>query len=299
MSCRPVDASRRSSSRFAAFTLVELLVVIGIIALLISILLPSLNSARQAANKVKCLANLRSIGQGVSLYVNTSKGILPFGYWSGTADPTRAATPAESDRATDWAVLITAALGRGGDTYNAQNGSDKSKIQGMFTCPTAKLDTGATYDRTLHYTSHPRLMPDISTNNDGLNGFNKVLKPYKMTSIKRAAEIVLIFDGTQSFDATHKGNCNAFATNLDESGLYRPDFQNGRQWNYFVTKPGQDLNPAIYVPKDDTNFDIRFRHNRNDTANCLFVDGHCDSFRLRLGQNSDLKLRNFFVETPY
>jgi prepilin-type N-terminal cleavage/methylation domain-containing protein/prepilin-type processing-associated H-X9-DG protein len=59
------------------FTLVELLVVIGIIALLISILLPSLNKARQAANTVACLANQRSIGQALAIYVSEFKGALP------------------------------------------------------------------------------------------------------------------------------------------------------------------------------------------------------------------------------
>jgi prepilin-type N-terminal cleavage/methylation domain-containing protein/prepilin-type processing-associated H-X9-DG protein len=60
-----------------AFTLVELLVVIGIIAILIAILLPTLNRARENANKLKCLSNLRQVGMTFMLYANANKGRLP------------------------------------------------------------------------------------------------------------------------------------------------------------------------------------------------------------------------------
>jgi prepilin-type N-terminal cleavage/methylation domain-containing protein/prepilin-type processing-associated H-X9-DG protein len=75
------------------FTLVELLVVVGIIAVLISLLLPSLAGARRAANATKCMSNMRQLGMGIVGFVNERDGYLPNAWqnaspamrWDGSA----------------------------------------------------------------------------------------------------------------------------------------------------------------------------------------------------------------------
>lgn len=69
--------TRGAAGAVRGFTLVEILVVIGVISLLISILLPSINAAQRSAQRVACAANLRTIGQAYALYTGESKGRYP------------------------------------------------------------------------------------------------------------------------------------------------------------------------------------------------------------------------------
>src|SRR5262245_52103182 len=111
----------RSKTNRRAFTLVELLVVIGIIALLVGILLPALGRARESANSVKCMANLRTIGQGIIMYTQQNKGSLPWGFcFYNTAYPEGGTYQGVS---VDWTTLIVHTLNPkvDGGYYSANN----------------------------------------------------------------------------------------------------------------------------------------------------------------------------------
>jgi prepilin-type N-terminal cleavage/methylation domain-containing protein len=74
-----------SAPRRRGFTLVELLVVIGIIALLISILMPALSRAREQAQRTQCMSNQKQLLLGIIMYTEDFKGAFPFSGWDSQA----------------------------------------------------------------------------------------------------------------------------------------------------------------------------------------------------------------------
>ena len=133
-------------SKHCGFTLVELLVVIGIIALLVGILLPALSKARKAAQEVKCLNNLRQLCLGVFMYADSQKGSLPYEGGDGTiASPVTAGLPqgASWDEAGLWFNAAPTNLNQ--PTYSEQQTNYLLKgvplahqgANSVFVCPAA------------------------------------------------------------------------------------------------------------------------------------------------------------------
>ena len=194
------------------FTLVELLVVIGIIALLISILLPALSKARAQASSVACQANLRQIGQLIQIYTSEDKGILPFGDWNGFYNPSIPATigvkpsPDPAAGGANWAILLMYTLqGKNGNTFTdfANTGAAGRGYLRSFQCPDVPFGgtetSGSIFGANevpVHYTCHPRLMPVLDNNAalDLVTG--KLPTSYRVSRIKRSSESALIFDGS-------------------------------------------------------------------------------------------------------
>jgi prepilin-type N-terminal cleavage/methylation domain-containing protein len=121
------------------FTLVELLVVIGIIALLLALLLPALATARESANRIKCASNLRQLGQFVYLFAHDYNGRVPEAQdtpysGAGSWNPTWMYTK-------DYFVLV--------DNYGAN--------QNLFICPSSPLaeqgPSGFPYGEGLEFTA--------------------------------------------------------------------------------------------------------------------------------------------------
>jgi prepilin-type N-terminal cleavage/methylation domain-containing protein/prepilin-type processing-associated H-X9-DG protein len=257
--------------RARAFTLVELLVVIGIIAVLVAILLPSLNNARQTANRIKCASNLRQIGQAFVLYnVNNRGYVIPSYTMTGVAGgadvPLEGWAPIldrdgliKGDRRNDASVFVCPSMLDVEGMRGGQTGNDPGKPKGWMDWPNLRLG-----------------VDNVATTIPA-RGFDKIIRVgYWINADNPIGAAAVV-----THDLYYTGSVG-----------YGPG-SNGEFIGY--TKTSRFRKPSLLIALVDgvyagrqrdsrwgvTNSRIGYRHGKGSTAqnafaNVLFADGHVD-----------------------
>lgn len=240
----------RAATGSAAFTLVELLVVIGIIAVLISILLPSLQRARAQAQSTQCLSNLRQIGLAFVFYSNDNKAFYPTYYGSYGGGNVA------------WWAPVRPYIGKKDDPNknlgDGSGGSDDTRA--VFWCPSASKELIEVAQANNEYPSTYSVNPFMAHPN----------WRFKRDRVRRPAEVVLLGDKTARF-----GNDYLTAPVLDATKplKYRTDL--GHAFWGWSSDPNDAGYPNWRVPAGaDWAQTGAPRHGRGNSVNFVYGDGH-------------------------
>ena len=260
----PLSAAFR---RLRAFTLVELLVVIGIIAVLVSLLLPALQKARAAAQATQCLSNVKQCYLGFALYMADFKNTIPI-QRVGTQ------LPGDFSAIQAWPYFLSVRY----DTGNNPNGLKQYVARGTLFCPTNPYSVK---DMNMKFTlgvTHP------SNRDAGTNSY--------------AAYLATDFDARVTYKEQFQ-----FAIGLSEDSPPKDAYNvNGAGYSRWIlryqrpvrlpwpsadtvmlgdsltrhgsTTDGGGHQYATFNPNGDSDYAARLHTLHNNRANVVFYDGH-------------------------
>jgi len=225
-----------------AFTLVELLVVVAIIALLLAILLPALGKARKLASSTVCLARMHNVSQATNAYTAEYRGFLPAAFGGPPGDPLPGGGAGDGRYYTDYLE----------NTMRVENDQESD----FYMCPDSTLEPGPNQKR-LSYSANQQVMVMLN-----IDRHRK-----KIGSIIRPSEVVAAGDAAQNSGAGTSGptfSGDPMRLNLieDEDTAAEPIY----------------TDPALNVDGEPSNgFVPRFRHVGDAIGNFGYVDGHAAS----------------------
>jgi prepilin-type N-terminal cleavage/methylation domain-containing protein/prepilin-type processing-associated H-X9-DG protein len=246
----------RSTSRRFGFTLVELLVVIGIIALLISILLPSLAAAREQAQAIKCLSNMKQLGTALAAYTTETRGYM----CPPDVHNPNGAAGSISDY---WSTILVSMnfLKYPPATTAGPPGDDN-----VFRCPSGNLDIASGISGTT-----------IPASRTDVNGAMGQIQQSSTLGMQPG----LIVYNWYAFNATSGGHawaafrrCGSDANSGDNVTTAEKTTRVRQPTDMVMLFDGVFLN----IQTQNANR-LNARHNKQKVTNILFADGHGESLR--------------------
>jgi len=235
--------------------MIELLVVITIISVLAALLLPAVSAAKESANSVKCMSNLRQIGLAFTMY-GEQWGVYPYAYEDASTAPVTGA---------QWMTRITPFLTQYGKPYDMWT-FGWNRLSPVLDCPNRPVK--ATLSTRWSYSVSRQFLADK---------WSGAQYPRRYPYVTRPQETLLCADCSMRSD----GGCSSsFSFPVELKSAYDPTTANNP-----VSLP--DNTEVVY---GGTDGNLTFRHKGRSRCNMVFVDGHVESMHITQLQERHLKI---------